>query len=126
MTNPVGSTKRISLQVRDHQEGTVYTVELMVTERDKTGTLVVLTQDRKMIEKFGLRNLQKSEDGKHLTCRVSGATVTLSLESDNDPPALQAAARYVFPFFDATYYLSRTEQQHFTDWIRDLGIGVLA
>lgn len=123
MTNPVGSTKRISLQVRD-QEGTVYTVELMVTERDKTGTLVVLTQDRKIIEKFGLRNLQKSEDGKHLTCRVSGATVTLSLESDKDPPALQVAARYVFPFFDATYHLSRTEQQRFVDWIRDLGIGV--
>lgn len=61
MTNPVGSRKRISLQLRN-QEGTVYTV----------------------------------------------------------------AARYIFPFFDATYHLSRTEQQHFTDWIRDLGIGVLA
>ncbi len=123
MTNPIGSTKRISLQIRDH-EGIAYTVDLTVTEEDKTGTLVVFTADSRVVEKFGLRNLQKSEDGKNLTCHVSGATVTLSLESDEDPPALQVAARYVFPFFDATYHLSRTEQQRFVDWIRDLGIGV--
>src|ERR671923_1550446 len=42
MTSHVGSTKHISLQVRD-QQGTAYTVRLAVAEQQETGTLAILT-----------------------------------------------------------------------------------
>jgi hypothetical protein len=125
MTNSVGSTKRLSLQVRD-QAGMRYTVDLTVAEQDKTGALVVLTTDGRVVEKFGLTNLKKSADGKRLTCQVSGAAVTLSLEDDGDPPTLQVVARYVVSFFEAAYRLCPTERQRCVEWIRELEIGVQA
>jgi hypothetical protein len=46
MTRHAGSTKHISLQVRD-QEGMAYTVRLAVAEQHETGTLGILTANRR-------------------------------------------------------------------------------
>ena len=123
MTSHVGSTKHISLQVRD-QQGTAYTVRLAVAEQQETGTLAILTPTGAVAQQFELSHLKKGRDSTQLTCRVSGATVLLSLEHDKNPPELRVAASFFFPIFDASYRLSQAEQQRLTEWINNLAINV--
>jgi hypothetical protein len=120
-----GSTKHISLQVRD-QEGTPYTVRLTVAEQSETGILSILTPAGEIARQFELTHLKKGNDGAQLTCQVSSATATLSLERDKDPPELHVTASLFVTIFDAVYRLDRTEYQHFIEWIKALSIGRLA
>jgi hypothetical protein len=119
------STKHISLQVRD-QAGTPYTVQLTVAEQHETGTLSILTPAGEVAQQFELTHLKKSEDGTQLTCHVSGATATLSLERDKNPPELHVAASWFVPIFNAVYSLDRAEHLRFIKWINGLSIGGLA
>jgi hypothetical protein len=123
MTRHVGSTKHTSLQVRD-QEGTAYTVRLAVAEHYETGTLAILTPTGEVAQRFELTHLKKGRDGTQLTCRVSGATVMLSLEHDKNPPELRVAASLFLPIFETTYRFSKAEQQHLAQWIDNLAINV--
>jgi hypothetical protein len=125
MTSHGGSTKHIALQVRD-REGTAYTVQLAVAEQHETGTLAVLTPAGEVVQRFELTYLKKGEDGTRLTCYVSGATVTLALARDNNPPQLCVSASVFFPIFEASYQLSQAEQQRFRQWINELSIPMLA
>jgi len=119
------STKHISLQARD-QAGTAYTVRLAVAEQHETGTLSILTPAGEVVQHFELTHLKKGQDGTRLTCHVSGATATLSLERDEDPPQLHVAASLLVPIFDAVYPLDRAEHQRVIEWIKGLCIGGLA
>jgi hypothetical protein len=125
MTNHAGSTKQIFRQVQG-QEGTAYTVRLVVAEQSETGVLSILTSAGKVARPFALSHLKKSLDGKRLTCHVSGATATLMLKSDKHPPELHVTASVFFPLFHATYRLDHTEHQRFSAWINGLAIGGLA
>jgi hypothetical protein len=120
-----GSTKHISLQVRD-QEGTPYTVQLAVAEQHETGALSISTPAGEGAQQFELTHLKKSEDGTRLTCHISGATATLSLEGDKNPPELHVAASLFVSIFDAVYSLEHAEHQRVIEWIKGLSIGGLA
>jgi hypothetical protein len=120
-----GSTKRISLQVRN-QEGTAYAVHLAVAEQQETGTLSILTPAGEVAQQFELTHLKKGEDGTRLTCHVSGAAATVSLERAKDLPELHVSASLFFPIFDAVYRLDGAEYQRFIEWISGLSISGLA
>jgi hypothetical protein len=119
-----GSTKHISLQVRD-QQGTVYTVELAVAEPDETGTLSILSPAGEAAQQFELTHLRKGEDGSRLSCYANGATATLSLEGDKNPPELHVSASFFFPIFEGVYQIDPAEQERFIRWIKELRIGLL-
>jgi hypothetical protein len=125
MTNHRGLTKHIALQVRD-QEGTAYTIRLMVAEQNETGALSILTPAGGVVRQFELSHLKKSRDGSHLSCYVSGATATLSLKRDKNPPELHVSASLFLPIFEAVYSIDPTEQERFMGWITTLSIGILA
>jgi hypothetical protein len=120
-----GPTKHISLQARDLEDA-AYTVRLAVAEPHETGTLSILTPVGEVVRQFELTHLKKSQDGTRLTCHVSGATATLSLERDKDPPQLHVAASLFVPIFDAVYSLNSAEHQRVIEWIKGLCIGGLA
>jgi hypothetical protein len=119
-----GSTKHISLQGRD-QAGAPYTVQLAVAEQNETGTLRLLTPGGEVVQQFELTHLKKGKEGTRLTCHVSGATATLSLEHDKDPPALHVTASLIVPILDAVYPLDRAEHRRMIEWIKGLSIGSL-
>jgi hypothetical protein len=119
-----GSTQHIALQVWD-QEGTAYTVRLAVAEQHETGTLSILTPAGEVAQRFELTHLKKGEDGTRLSCYVGGATLTLSLQRDKNPPDLHVAASLFLPIFDAVYGLDRAEHRRFIEWINALSIGGL-
>jgi hypothetical protein len=119
-----GSTKHISLQGRD-QAGAPYTVQLAVTEQNETGTLRLLTPGGEVVQQFELTHLKKGKEGTQLTCHVSGATATLSLEHDKDPPALHVTASLFVPIFDAVYPLDQAQHERVIEWIKGLSIGRL-
>jgi hypothetical protein len=125
MTNHTGSTKHFALQVRD-AEGTAYTVQLAVAEANATGTLSILTSAGEVSQQFELSHLKKRRDGTQLTCYVSGATATLSLERDKEPPELHVSASLFFPIFAAVYQLDPAEQDRLKAWIGALRIGLVA
>lgn len=125
MTHPLDSTEHISLQVRD-QEGTASTVRLTVDERDASGTLSILTPAGGGSRQFVLTHLKKARDGAQLTCSVSGATATVSLEHDKNPPELHVVASLFFPIFEVAYQMDAAEQERLMGWIRNLRIGILA
>jgi hypothetical protein len=120
-----GSAKHISLQVRD-QEGIAYTVQLTIGEQSETGTLSILTPAGEVAQQFELTHLKKGQDGARLTCYVSGATATLSLERNTEPPELHVSASLFVTIFDAVYRLERAERQRVIEWIHALSIGGLA
>jgi hypothetical protein len=125
MTTPLDSTKHISLQVQD-QEGTAYTVRLVVAEQQEIGTLSILTSAGEVAQQLELSHLKKSPDGTRLTCHVSGATATLMLKRDKNLPELHVSASVFWPIFEAVYPLTPTEQERFMEWIHTLSIGSLA
>lgn len=125
MTPPLGSTGQVSLQVRD-QEGTASVVRLTVDESDASGTLSILTPAGGVYRQLALTHLKKARDGTRLTCYVSGATATLSLQRDKNLPELHVSASFVFPIFEAVYHIDPAEQERLMAWINALGIGILA
>ena len=125
MTNHVGSTKHITLPVRD-QKDTPYMVQLTVAEPHATGTLSILTHAGEVSQQFALSQIRKGRDGMQLSCYVSGATALLSLKRDNNAPELHVSASIFWPIFEAVYHLDPTEQERFMEWIKALSIGNLA
>jgi hypothetical protein len=125
MTQPLGSTEHISLQVRD-QEGTASVVRLTVDESDASGTLSILTPAGGVSQQLALTHLKKAQDGTQLTCDVSGATATLSLERDKSPPELHVLASLFLPVFEAVYQIDPADQERLMAWINALRIGILA
>jgi hypothetical protein len=124
MIHSVDSPEHISLQVRD-QEGTASTVRLTVDERDATGTLSILTPAGGVSRQFALTHLKKARDGTQLTCYVSGAAATVSLEHDKNPPELHVIASLFFPIFEAVYQMDAAEQERLRGWISNLSVGIL-
>ena len=116
--------KHISLRVRD-REGIVYTVRLRIAEQNGAGTLSILTASGALAQQFELTQLKKDKDGTRLTCNVSGATASLSLEPDKNQPQLHVSASLFFPIFDAVYQIDAVEQERFVAWINDLRVGIL-
>jgi hypothetical protein len=125
MTHPLGSTRQVSLQVRD-QEGTASVVRLTVDESDASGTLSILTPAGGVSRQLALTHLKKARDGTLLTCYVSGATATLALQRDKNLPELHVSASLVLPIFEAVYHIDPAEQRRLMAWINALGIGILA
>jgi hypothetical protein len=124
MTHPLGSTAHISLQVRD-QEGTASVVRLTVDESDASGTLSILTPAGGVSRQLPLTHLKKVQDGTQLTCDVSGATATLSLERDKSPPELHVLASIFLPVFEAVYQIDPADQERLIAWINALRICIL-
>jgi hypothetical protein len=125
MTHPLGSTEHISFPVRD-QEGTASMVRLTVDASDASGTLSILTAAGGVSRQLALTHLQKARDATRLTCDVSGATVTLSLERDKSPPELHVLASLFWPVFEAVYQIDPADQERLMAWINALKIGILA
>ena len=118
------STKHIAVRVHA-SDGTTQTIRLTVAEPHEAGTLVVLTPAGELDQQFELSHLRKDRDGTRLTCYVSGATATLSLQGDRNPPELHVSASLFFPVFKAMYQIDAAEQERFMAWINDLRIGLL-
>jgi hypothetical protein len=124
MVSHADSTKHIALRVRA-RDGTTQKIRLTVAEPHEAGTLVVLTPAGEVNQQFELSRLRKDRDGAQLTCYVSSATATLSLQGDKNPPELHVSASLFFPIFAAVYHIDAAEQERFTAWINDLRIGLL-
>ena len=124
MMSHADSTKHIALRVRA-TDGTMQTIRLTVAEPHEAGTLVVLTPAGEVDRRFELSRLRKDRNGTQLTCYVSGATATLSLRGDKNPPELHVLASLFFPVFAAVYQIDAAEQERFMAWINDLRIGPL-
>jgi hypothetical protein len=119
------STSPIALRVHD-QDGMAHDIHLTVAAPAGTGTLAILNPAGKVMQQFTFTRLQKSRDGKTLTCRIGFTTATLTLDDQPAPPQLRIAARAFLPLFNATYRLSQDEQQRLGAWIDTLSIGMLA
>ncbi len=101
-------------------------MRLAVDEQHEAGTLSILTPAGEVAQQFELTHLKKGEGGTRLTCHVSGATATVSLEHDRDTPALHVAASLFVPIFDAVYRLDPEAHRRAIEWIDGLSIGKLA
>ena len=118
-------TQQTTLQVHD-TEGQVYSVRIGVDEKTAQGTLVITGSAAEKTRQYELTQMQKSQDGKTLGFKASGATVTLTIEGTYTPPRLHLVARVFVPVVDTTYTLSETEQEGFIAWINTLSLGVLS
>jgi hypothetical protein len=119
------SASPIALRVHD-QDGIAHDIHLTAATPAGTGTLAILHPDGKVAQQFTFTRLQKSRDGKTLTCRIGFTTATLTLDDQPTPPQLHIVARAFLPLFNATYMLSQDEQQRLGAWIDTLSIGMLA
>jgi len=119
------STQQMALQVHD-TEGHVYSVRICVDEKAAQGTLVITGSAAEKTRQYELTQLQKSQDGKTLAFKASGATVTLTIEEAYTPPRLHLVARVFVPVVDTTYTLSEAEQERLMAWINTLSLGVLS
>jgi len=119
------STQQMALQVHD-TAGQVYNVRLCVDEKTAQGTLGITGSTAEQTRQYALTQLQKSQDGKTLVFKASGATVTLTIEAAYTPPRLHLVARVFVPVVDTTYTLSEAEQERLMAWINTLSLGVLS
>lgn len=117
-------TQSITFQVHD-TGGLAYDVLLRVAEQAASGTLV-LTPAAGATEQYTLTQMQKSRDGKTVTCQTGMATATLTVEDNYTPPRLHLVARVFFPVIDTTYTLSQAEQQRLVAWLSALRLHELA
>jgi hypothetical protein len=99
---------------------------LTIDEQLAKGTLAVLAPTGEAVQSFRMRRVKKGKNGTQLTCIIRGATTTLTLEEDTQPPQLRVAATLVFPVFNATYRLSQAEHRRLVQWVNTLAIGTLA
>lgn len=121
MTPPAMATKRLALHVHDHA-GQVYEILLDVDEHTAKGMLRVTAHDGAGMLFHTLAQMQKSHDGKTLTCKAGAATATLTLEDGTTSPALHLVARIVVPVLEATYTLSAVDQQRLVVWMKALTV----
>jgi hypothetical protein len=98
---------------------------LTVDEPAAIGTLVILAPEETVAQQFALSRIKKSIHGTQLACTVQGATTTLVLHGDKNPPEMRVVARLFWPIFDATYRLSQEEHLRFVQWIKALTLDVL-
>ena len=117
--------QQMALQVHD-TAGQVYNVCICVDEKAAQGTLEITGSAAEKTRQYALTQLQKSQDGKTLGFKASGATVTLTIEEAYTPPRLHLVARVFVPVVDTTYTLSEAEQERLMVWINTLSLGVLA
>jgi hypothetical protein len=115
--------QQMALQVHD-TAGQVYSVRIGVDEKAAQGTLVITESAAEQTRQYALTQLQKSQDGKTLTFRASGAAVTLTIEDTYSPPRLHLVARVFVPVVDTTYTLSEAEQARLMAWINTLSLGI--
>jgi hypothetical protein len=125
MRTPNDVLKQITLHVQD-QTSTRYQVRLTIDEPLATGTLAVLTPEGEVSEHFEMTQIKQDKNGSQLVCIIRGASTTLTLEGDKDPPELRVVATLFVPIFNATYYLSQAEHQRLVQWMHTLAIGALA
>jgi hypothetical protein len=114
-------TKRISVGVHD-DEGASYAVSLSIDEIAGEGRLSIARLADGTSRQFELSQMKKSADGRSLQCKVSGATTTLSLDDEANPPEIRVVARLLFPVFDGRYRIERPEQRRLVRWIRTLAL----
>lgn len=117
-------TRSITLRVHD-VGGQAYDVLLRVAEQTARGTLV-LTPATGAPQQYTLTQIQKSRDGKTVTCHTRMATATLTVDDGSTPPRLRLVARTFFPLVDATYTLSQADQQRLVAWVRALRLHELS
>jgi hypothetical protein len=115
----------MDLQMHD-TEGHVYSVRICVDEKAAQGTLVITGSAAEKTRQYELTQMQKSQDGKTLVFKASGATVTLTIEGTYTPPRLHLVARVFVPVLDTTYTFSEAEQERLMAWINTLSLGVLS
>jgi hypothetical protein len=125
MRTPPGTLKQITLHVQDHTS-TPYQVRLTIDDQLAKGTLAVLTSAGEVSQRFEMTQVKKGKNGTQLACIVRGATTTLTLEGDKNPPELQVVATLFVPIFNATYHLSQAEHQRLIQWVNTLAISALA
>ena len=119
------STQQMTLQVQD-TEGHTYSVLIRVDEKATQGTLMITGSAAGETRQYELTQLRKSQDGRTLGFKSSGATVTLTIEDVHTPPRLHLVARVFIPVVDTTYTLRQAEQERLVAWINTLRLGVLA
>jgi hypothetical protein len=117
--------RQMALQVHD-TAGQVHNVRMCIDEKTARGTLEITGSAAEKTRRYELTQLQKTQDGKTLAFKASGATVTLTLEEAYTPPRLHLVARVFVPVVDTTYTLSEAEQGRLMAWINALSLGVLA
>jgi hypothetical protein len=125
MSTPTDALKQITLHVQE-QTSTHYQVRLTIDEQLAKGTLAVLTPVGEVSQHFEMTQVKKGKNGTQLTCIIRGATTTLTLEGDKNPPKLRVVATLLLPIFNATYHLSQAEHQRLVQWVNTLAIGALA
>jgi hypothetical protein len=111
------SIATIALQVRD-DNGKAYAIRLAIAEQTRQGTLTIHNAAGEVHQQVELARLQKSRDGKTLSCRVGMTTATVTIDGETEPPQLHIAARAFLPLFQATYTLSHDEQQRLVAWMQ--------
>ncbi|MBM3224646.1 MAG: hypothetical protein FJZ47_12695 [Candidatus Tectomicrobia bacterium] len=116
--------QQLTFTVHD-PEGRAQRVLFTVDPGTATGELV-LTGDGGATTQHRLTTLQKSQDGKRLTCQVNVATATLSIVDTESPPRLHIVARLFFPVLDMSYTLSRAEQERLVAWIQTLELAIVS
>jgi hypothetical protein len=115
-------TKRISVDLHD-AEGVAYAVSLSIDEIAGEGRLSIAGPSDGASRQFELSQLKKSADGRSLQCKVSGATTTLSLDDEAEPPEIRVVAHLLFPVFDCRYRIERPQHRRLVRWIRTLALG---
>ena len=125
MTAHAATTQRLVLQVHD-RTGQAYAILLEVEERAATGRLMITPHNSQQAQEHTLTQMQKSHDGKTLTCTVGAATATLTIEDSIMPPALRLVARLFVPILDVTYTLREADQQRLVAWIKTLTVVTLS
>jgi hypothetical protein len=125
MSTPPDTPKQITLHMEDHTS-TQYQVRLSIDEALARGTLAILTPEGEVSQHFEMTQVQKGKNGPQLRCLIRGASTTLTLEGDKNPPALRVVATLFVPIFNATYYLSQAEHQRLLQWVNMLAIGAVA
>jgi hypothetical protein len=125
MRTPTDALKQITLHVQD-QTSAQSQVCLTIDEPLAKGTLAVLTPEGEVSQHFEMTQVKKGKNGMQLVCIIRGATTTLTLEGDKNPPELRVVVTLFVPIFNATYYLSQAEHQRLIQWVNTLAIGALA
>jgi hypothetical protein len=112
---------QITFQVQD-ATGQAKQVLLCVDEHTAQGSLHMTAVEGGAAQQREFSALQKNRDGTVLTCKVSIATVTFTIDTAPSPPTLHMVARAFMPLLETTYTMSRDDQQRLVAWIKALAI----
>jgi hypothetical protein len=115
------SIPRIALRMHD-PDGTAYDIDLVVKEKTGQGTLTITNAQGDVTEQIEFTRMRKGRNGKTFRGRVGVTTATLTIEDGTDPPCLHIVAQAFVPLFQATYTLSREEQQRLMAWLQTLSL----